>query len=157
MLFARAAKEVGCFLHVSVTESTVRRQTEAAGAAYVQVQEQAVERLVRETPPASLGPATQFLSVDGARVPLVDGEWAEAKTLAIGEVEPPVVHQGETAIQTRGMSYFARLTDSNTFQRRNISLIHARQLRKARLTVGLACGVENHHLGWSSTISREIM
>lgn len=40
MPFGRAVKEVGYFLRVTVTEATVRRQTEAARAAYVAVQEQ---------------------------------------------------------------------------------------------------------------------
>ena len=89
MPFARAVKEVGYFRHTSVTEATVRRQTEAAGAAYVAVQEQEVERLERDAPLAPKGPTQQFVSVDGAFVPLVGGEWAEVKTLAIGEVEAP--------------------------------------------------------------------
>lgn len=33
------------------------------------------------------GPAVQQVSVDGAMVPLVGGEWAEVKTLAIGTVQ----------------------------------------------------------------------
>src|SRR5574337_1937762 len=76
MPFACAVKEVGHFLHAQVSEATVRRQTEAAGAAYVAVQTREVERLERETPPAPPGPAQQFVSVDGAFVPLVGGEWA---------------------------------------------------------------------------------
>jgi hypothetical protein len=40
------------------------------------------------------------LSVDGAFVPLVGGEWAEVKTLVIDEVEPPKQVKGEMVIQT---------------------------------------------------------
>ena len=131
MPFKRAVKEMKYFWQVSVTEATVRRTTEAAGQAYVQVQEQAVERLERETPPAPKGPVKQFLSVDGAMVPLVGGEWAEVKTLAVGEVEPPVQHKGETVIQTRDMSYFSRLTNSNTFQRLALVETHRRGVETA--------------------------
>jgi hypothetical protein len=45
MPFGRAVKEVGYFLHTRVTEATVRRWTEAAGAAYVAVQEHEVAQL----------------------------------------------------------------------------------------------------------------
>ena len=38
-------------------------------------------------PPAPGGPAVQYLSADGAMVPLVGGDWAEVKTLALGEVQ----------------------------------------------------------------------
>src|SRR5512139_3708275 len=60
MPFARAVKEMGYFRHTHVMEATVRRQTEAAGAAYVAVQEQAVARLERDAPPAPPGPEQQF-------------------------------------------------------------------------------------------------
>jgi hypothetical protein len=117
MPFERAVVELQHFTRTDVSRPTVERTTEAAGAAYVKVQEREVEQLEREAPTPPAGPAQQFLSVDGAMVPLVGGEWAEVKTLAIGEVEPPKQHKGETVIQTRDMSYFSRLTDSNTFQR----------------------------------------
>jgi hypothetical protein len=125
MPFGQAVKEAGHFLHVSVTEATVRRQSEAAGAAYVAVQTRAVERLEREESAGAAGPDQQFMSVDGAFVPLVGGEWAEVKTLAIGTVEAPrqvkglttVKSKGETVIRTGELSYFSRLTDATTFQR----------------------------------------
>ncbi len=142
MPFARAVKEVGYFRHMSVTEATVRRQTEAAGAAYVAVQEQAVERLERDAPPAPQGPAQQFLSVDGAFVPLVGGEWAEVKTLALGEVEAPKQVKGETVIQTRALSYFSRLTDSTTFQRLALVETHRRGVETAGAVGAVTDGAE---------------
>jgi len=142
MPFARAAQEVGYFLHTQVTEATVRRQTEAAGAAYVAVQTAEVERLEREAPAAPSGPAQQFLSVDGAFVPLVGGEWAEVKTLVIGEVEPPKQVKGETVIQTRALSYFSRLTDSTTFQRLALVETHRRGVETAGAVGAVTDGAE---------------
>ncbi len=142
MPFGRAVKEVGYFLHVTLTEGTVRRQTEAAGAAYVAVQEQEVERLEREAPPAPQGPAQQFLSVDGAFVPLVGGEWAEVKTLAIGEVEAPIQVQGETVVQTQAMSYFSRLTDATRFQRLALVETHRRGVETAGAVGAVTDGSE---------------
>ena len=142
MPFARAVKEVAYFRRTSVTEATVRRQTEAAGAAYVAVQQQAVERLERETPPAAKGPEQQFLSVDGAFVPLVGGEWAEVKTVVIGEVEPPKQVKDEIVIQTRALSYFSRLTDSTTFQRLALVETHRRGVDTAGAVGAVTDGAE---------------
>ena len=142
MPFERAVKEVGYFLHTPVTETTVRRQTETAGAAYVAVQTREVERLERELPPAAQGRAKLFMSVDGAFVPLVGGEWAEVKTLALGEVVPPLQVQGETVIQTRALSYFSRLTDSTTFQRLALVETHRRGLETAGAVGAVTDGAE---------------
>ena len=69
MPFARAVKELRFFTHVTTTEPTVRRETEAAGAAYVAVQTEEVERLERELPAPPDGPPLQLLSVDGGLCP----------------------------------------------------------------------------------------
>jgi hypothetical protein len=135
-------KEVGYFLHTHVTESTVRRQTEAAGAAYVAVQTYEVERLERETPPAPQGPAKLFMSTDGAFVPLVGGEWAEVKTLALGEVAPPRQVKGEIVIQTQALSYFSRLTDSTTFQHLARVETHRRGVETAGAVGAVTDGAE---------------
>jgi hypothetical protein len=142
MPFESAVKELQYFWHVTATEATVRRHTEAAGAAYVQVQDDEVDRLEREAPPAPKGPDKQFLSVDGAMVPLVRGEWAEVKTLAIGEVAPPVQYKGETVIQTRAMSYFSRLAEVKTFQRLALVETHRRGVETARQVGAVTDGSE---------------
>jgi hypothetical protein len=77
-------------VRVEVSESTVCRETEAWGAAYVDVQEEEVKRIERELPAAPQGPEKLLLSVDGAFVPLVHKEWAEVKTVALGVLEEPV-------------------------------------------------------------------
>ncbi len=140
--FARAAQEVGYFLHTPVTEATVRRQTEAAGAAYVAVQTAEVERLEPETPVAPKGPAQQFLSVDGAFVSLVGGDWAEVKTLALGDVAAPRQVHGETVIQTEALSYFSRLTDATTFQRLALVETHRRGVETAGAVGAVTDGAE---------------
>jgi len=117
MPFKRAAQELQHFRLVDVSRPTVERITEAAGAAYVAFQTAEVQRIERDLPVPTAGPAKQFLSVDGAMVPLVGGVWAEVKTLVIGEVQPAVLNKGEPVIHTTGLSYFSRLTDAETFQR----------------------------------------
>src|SRR4051794_25595384 len=66
MPFEQAAAELAFFWNVDLDETTVRRYTQAAGAAYVAEQAADLERLERERPPAPDGPAVQYLSADGA-------------------------------------------------------------------------------------------
>jgi hypothetical protein len=132
MPFGRATKELQHFRGVDVSRPTAERFTEAAGAAYVVWQTAEVERIEKELPVPPAGPERQFLSVDGAMVPLVGGKWAEVKTLALGEVLPPLEVKGERVIRTDNLSYFSRLTDSDTFQRLALVETHRRGVETAR-------------------------
>src|SRR5215469_18607567 len=92
MPFEHAAEMLAVLTGVQVSEATTRRHTYAAGAAY-----EAVQAAQALTPADSGGgpPADQLvLSADGAMVPLVHGQWAEVKTLVIGEVVPGPEAQG---------------------------------------------------------------
>jgi len=142
MPFAHAVKELGFFTHVSVTEATARRETEAAGAASVAVQTEAVERLERELLPAPDGPALQLLSVDGAMVPLVHRAWAEVKTLAVGRVAEPVLEKGERVVHSRDLSYFSRLADAETFGRLALVETHRRGTERAGTVCAVTDGAE---------------
>jgi hypothetical protein len=128
-------------LRVKVSSSTARRYTEAAGAAYEAVQTAAVEQIEREMPQAPLGPPQQLLSVDGAMVPLVKGEWAEVKTLALGEVTTVQTKQGP-AVQSQALSYFSRLTDADTFTRLALVETHRRGLETAHQVAAVSDGAE---------------
>ena len=126
------------FTRVRVGTTTARRLTTQAGAAYEALQTAQVEQLERELPAAPQGPAVQLLSVDGAMVPLVGGEWAEVKTLALGVVEEPIVNRrGEPEVHTTDLSYFSRLTDHETFGRLATVETH----RRGTETAGVVCAV----------------
>lgn len=142
MPFGRAAQELAHFRRTVVSRPTAERLTEAAGAAYVAWQTAEVARIERELPPPPPGPAQQFLSVDGAMVPLVGGEWAEVKTLVIGEVPPPVLVRGEPVIHTRHLSYFSRLIDADTFQRLALVETHRRGVERAGAVGAVTDGSE---------------
>lgn len=137
MPFQRAATELAFFTGVPVAEATVRRVTQAAGAAYVAVQDTAVAALEREVPAAQPGPAVQLLSVDGAFIQLVNREWKEVKTLALGEVAPPVLEQGTPVVHTRALSYFSRCSAAEHFQRQALVETHRRGVTEA----GVVCAV----------------
>lgn len=137
MPFAQAADHLAFFWGVTVSAATVRRQTEAAGAAYVAVQTAAVEDLMRAQPAAPPGPAVQQVSADGAMVPLVGGAWAEVKTVAIGTIE----QEGRTgAIHTGNLSYFPRLAEHTTFTHLALCETHRRGVATAGVVVGVMDG-----------------
>ena len=84
MPFRSAQRELAFFLGVEAAEASVRQITEQAGATQVQVQAAEVEALLSERPESPMGPEVQLLSLDGALIQLVSGEWKEVKTLALG-------------------------------------------------------------------------
>jgi hypothetical protein len=125
--FRQAAREGSWFLGVPLAEATVRRLTEAAGAAEVARQEAACAVLEQALPPSPVGPAVQQVSVDGAMVPLVGGDWAEVKTVAIGTVGGRRLRtDGTDDVQTTDWSYFSRLADAATFTRAALVELHRR-------------------------------
>ena len=133
--FRVAARLLRLVSGVTISAETVRRLTERAGAAGVALDTDDLERIERELPDPAAGPAVQQLSVDGAMVSLVDGSWAEVKTLAIGTV---------TAGQDRGgapvtvdLSYFSRLADAERFGR----LATVETQRRGTTTAGVVVGV----------------
>ena len=105
------------FVHTQVSEATITRLTERAGAAYEAVQDAQAARLHTAARPAAVqGPPLQQVSVDGAFVPLVHKQWVEAKTLVIGTVQPPKRQaDGTMEIHTSDLSYFSRVVECHTF------------------------------------------
>src|SRR5512135_3061839 len=76
MPFGKAAQLLQDLLGVSCSKATARRISQAAGAAYVAIQTEAADHIVQQAPPAQAGMEKALLSVDGAIIPLVAGEWA---------------------------------------------------------------------------------
>lgn len=114
--FARAAELLTALTGAQVEASTARRQTEAAGAAALAVEQRALERLqAGDGLPDAPQPPLCY-QVDGVMVPLVGGQWGEVKQLAVGEVLPPTLSPtGERCVPTQGWSYFARLSEAERF------------------------------------------
>lgn len=110
MPFAQAAKHLARSTRVELSEPTVRRRTQAAGAAYVAVQTVEAARILQDGPEAPCTPERVVVSVDGAMVPLQGGEWAEVKTLVVGELD-----RAAAADDLHTLSYFSRLSDAATF------------------------------------------
>lgn len=137
--FAQAAEDLRFFWGVWVSEDTARRQTVAAGAAYVAVQDAELARLERELPEPPQGPPIQQVSADGAMVPLRHGKWAEVKTLAVGTVTTVAGKVGPE-VRTRDLTSFSRMTDAATFTRQARAELHQRGTQTADLVVVLGDG-----------------
>lgn len=142
MPFRRAVGELQHFRQTDISKSSVERLTEAAGAAYVAAQKSEVERIEREMPKPPPGAAQQFLSVDGAMVPLVGGEWAEVRTMVIGDVLPAQQVKGEQVNRTSNHSYFSRMTDAATFERLALVETQRRGVETAQAVAAVTDGAE---------------
>ena len=137
MPFAQAAALLRELTRVEISEASVRRKTEAAGAIWVQIQTEQVDQLeatLAEPPP---GPAQVVLSGDGAMVPLCGGEWAEVKTVVVGEPE-----HTRDAVRLQRLSYFSRLTDAATFGRLALAELHGRGVETAGQVAAVTDGAE---------------
>jgi hypothetical protein len=115
MPFAWAARMLDHLLGVQVSEETVRRLTEQAGAGVAAAHTAQAKASMQEEPQGKSDPTRLAISADGACVPLLHGEWAEVRTVAIGEVEERCTPEGEHEIHVGQVSYFSRLTDAETF------------------------------------------
>ena len=143
MPFEPAVQLLEAFTGVCISKSTGRRLTEAAGMMRVAQQEQQVRAMEAgklEMPKEKT--ERLVLSVDGAMVPLVGGEWAEVRTMVIGEATSTSTQEGKREKRTDKHSYFSRLTDSTTFQRAALAETERRGLYHASQVAAVNDGAE---------------
>lgn len=110
----RAREMLEELLGVQVSEPTVRRGTQCAGALYEARQTAQSQQPAQASREATLC-EKQVMSTDGASVPLIKGEWVEVRTVAIGEVREKATAQGQREVHTCQLSYFSRMADAETF------------------------------------------
>jgi hypothetical protein len=140
MPFEQAAELMEEMQGVSVSASASRRKSEAAGAAYAEIQTGEVKRLEKDMPVAPKGAEKMQMSADGAMVPLLHGQWAEVRTLVVGEVQPAVQERGEWVVHTRNLSYFSRKTSSEEFERLALVEVQRRGVENARQVAAVMDG-----------------
>ena len=140
--FARAAELLEVFTGACVSAASARRHTEEAGAMYVQHQAEEVTQLKKEGGAEPQGPEQLVISVDGAKVPLVGGEWQECKTLVIGEPHEVTGANGEQVVKTTQLSYFSRVLEAETFKWQALVETHRRGVATARQVACVADGAE---------------
>jgi hypothetical protein len=119
---------------VTLSRSSVRRITATAGTALAIVEQAEVAQLQATLPPCPPGPARQQVSVDGAMVPIVGGEWREVKTLAIGDLD------ADGADRAGAWSYRSRIGEADRFAELATGELHRRGTFAAKTVVGVADG-----------------
>lgn len=146
MPFAQVATVLQRTLGVRLSTSSVRRITLASGASLVEAETAEVVAIERTLPPVPQGPPRQQVSVDGAMVPVLGGEWREVKTMVIGALADPA------SARTTQHSYCSRLTNIEDFTHITTGELHRRGTFGADLVVGVADGAVwcqhfyDHHL-----------
>jgi Uncharacterised protein family (UPF0236) len=145
MPFARAAEMLEALLGVQVSAATVRRLTEQAGAHSEALQTAQSQQPEPQTPAkagtkASPVPLKQVISTDGAYVPLVKGEWAQVRTVAIADVETRTSAQGREQVKVTHLSYFSRMTDADTFEKLAEVEMRRRSVRQAQAICAVSDG-----------------
>jgi hypothetical protein len=130
------------FTQVSVSESTAQRHTETIGMAYEAVQLAEVEHIEQVWPELPPGPDKLVLSADGAFVPVLHGDWAEVKTLVVGEVGQARLVDGQRVVPTHAHSYFSRLAEAEQFQRLTFGELYRRQLEAVDQLAFVSDGAE---------------
>ena len=139
--FARAAELFESFTATHVSPSSARRQCEEAGAMQVALQEAEVERL-QHAPVYAVRPEQLVMSVDGAIVPLVGGEWRECKTLVIGEPRVRQGAHGECVVKSEQLSYFSRAMEVEAFRRQALVETERRGVAMAGAVASVSDGAE---------------
>ena len=127
---------------ISISPATSRRNSEVAGAAYVEMQTEEVKQLEKDMPEAPECAEKMQMSADGAMVPLLHGQWAEVRTLVIGEVQPAVREKGEVVVRTRNLSYFSRKMSSEEFETASLGEMHRRGVANAKAVAAVMDGAE---------------
>jgi hypothetical protein len=142
MPFAPAAQMLQRFTGVQISAATARRLTEVVGRACLAAEDAEVTRLCVELPPVPPGPERAVLSVDGAMVPLRGGEWAEVKTLVVGEVPPQAPDAAAPDVHTTAVSSCSRLADVEQFNAAVLAELHRRGVETAGQVAAVSDGAE---------------
>lgn len=113
MPFRHASRILQELLGVFVSPETARRLCEEVGRRVEEQQTAAAQEPWKEETDGREKPSRLAMSADGAMVQLTGGEWAEVRTLAIGEV--PDGSANAEKVHVGRLSYFSRLTDAIHF------------------------------------------
>ena len=140
--FARAVALLEIFTGAHVSASSARRHCEGAGAMFVTQQEAQAEQVRRDAVDEQPGPEQLVISVDGAMVPLVGGEWKECKTLVVGEPQVTCGSQGERVVKSEHLSYFSRMAEVGTFTWQALVETQRRGVATAKAVASVSDGAE---------------
>ena len=109
---------------------------------YVELQNEEAEQIECEAPAPRPGCAQLVMSADGAMIPLLHGEWAEVKTMALGEVVQEQPKTGDGQVQVQRISYFSRLVEARRFEQLSLSEVHRRGVDQCTQVAAVMDGAE---------------
>ncbi len=141
MPFDKAAEMLEAILSVRTNEETARQRTEYMGARMQAVQTAEVTPCSQEGQEEQ-APHRCVISSDGAMVSLVQKQWAEVRTLAIGEPQEKRNAQQEKEIHVGKLSYFSRLADASSFIDLAEVEMRRRQVREAKQVCAVTDGAD---------------
>jgi hypothetical protein len=143
MPFEQALEEVWDSRRIHLSEGTIRQTTHRHGKVAEALMHSAVERLEAEAPTATATPGKLMVSADGAMVPLVNGEWREVKSIAVGEVASEwMARKGEVVVRTKEISYFSRSYRAREFERGALVELHRRGIDNAETVIAVNDGAQ---------------
>jgi hypothetical protein len=137
--FRQAAAVFAAFNLVKLSHQTIRRQTQAAGLRYCAAQE---DKVAAERIAARSGPRVGLLSVDGCMVPLLKGQWAEVRTLVVGQVSSKRQADSSSVAQGVNLTYFSRMQAAATFEQAVWAELLRRGIPQAKTVVAVSDGAE---------------
>jgi hypothetical protein len=140
MPFERARQMLETLLGIQVSEPTARRGTERAGA-LLEARQTTLSQQPAKPFPAVTPCEKQVVSTDGCYVPLVKGQWAEVRTVAIGEIQEKAGKKRREP-QTQHLSYFSRLMDAETFEERAEVEMRRRGVSQAKAVCAVTDGAD---------------
>lgn len=149
--FERAAKFLMQHHGVCVSASTSRRQTEALGVFVEAVQNEQVNGIEKQEASSSgkeSFPAKnmkQVVSSDGSYISLRGKVFAEVKTAVLGEVQENTKRSSqrpEQEVKMTNITYFSRMTDSQTFTKLASGEIARRGFFQAKQVGAVSDGAE---------------
>jgi len=115
MPFEQAAQMMQRLLGVQVSKEASRRLTQHVGGQVEAAETEAGAVPFQEDPAQQKVPQRLAASADGAMISLIKKEWAETRTLAIGESNARRCDAGKAEPRVENLSYFSRLTTAETF------------------------------------------
>ncbi|MDQ6659489.1 MAG: hypothetical protein M3Z24_00825 [Chloroflexota bacterium] len=138
MPFERAVQMLRELTGVQVSEATARRFSYRAGKAVEAVQAGDACSPVPEADEATRQ-SKQIISVDGAMVSLLKGQWAEVKAVVVGRVEEG---KPAEAVHSSHLSYFSRMQDASTFSEQASAELLRRGVDQAHEVCAVMDGAE---------------
>lgn len=141
MPFRAAADEVWHNCRTRVSSATTRRTSQRHGRAAEGVAREEVQRLEADAPATKVRSGQLLVSVDGAMIPLQNGEWREVKSLAVGQFETWWRQKkGKTEVKTKALTYFSRSYRAREFERFALGELHRRGMDNAEQIVAVNDG-----------------